>query len=120
MNVTEHTAYQSARKLSQVVWNVSRGWDKMTQRTLGSQLIRSSDSISANLAEGWSRDSKKDKCNFYVIARASVSETKDWIEKAYERDLLDKDSYMKIESILTNLPRDINGLIKGTKQNLQN
>src|SRR3989344_417839 len=114
MKVSEHTAYKKARLLSKIVWNISRGWDKTTLSTLGNQLIRASDSISANLAEGWDRYSKKDKINFYVIARASVGEVNDWVEKAYERSLLTESEYKKSSLLLIDLPKEINGLIKGT------
>lgn len=119
MNVQEHTAYQKARELSKIVWEISAYWNTTIIDTLGKQLIRAADSISANLAEGWNRHSKKDKINFYIIARASVAETSDWIDKAYERKLINSDDYGKLQEILIDLPRDINGLIKGTNYNLK-
>lgn len=115
MNVTDHTAYKKARVLASLIWSASRSWDRNIFSTLGNQLVRSSDSISANLAEGWNRYSKKDKINFYVIARASVAETQDWLDKAFERDLIDSDKRKQIDELLQGLPKDINGLIKGTK-----
>lgn len=119
MNVQEHTAYKNARRLSSIIWQVSRTWDKYILSTIGNQLIRAADSISANLAEGWNRYSKKDKINFFIIARGSVAEVADWIEKAYERNLISSSEYDNTQGILVNLPREINGLIKGTKLNLK-
>jgi len=40
-----------------------------------SQIRRSANSVSANIAEGFGRYSNKDKCQFYVIARGSAYET---------------------------------------------
>lgn len=40
-----------------------------------SQIRRSSNSISGNIAEGFGRRTKKDKANFYVISRGSAYET---------------------------------------------
>lgn len=119
MNVQEHTAYKKARLLSKIVWKTSRTWDRNTFAILGNQLIRASDSISANLAEGWSRYSKKDKINFFIIARGSVAEVADWMEKAFERNLVSLLEYNSAQEILTSLPKEINGLIKGTKLNLK-
>ncbi len=119
MKVQQHTAYQKARTLADIVWKTSRNWDRYTLSTLGNQLIRSVDSISANLAEGWNRYSKKDKINFYVIARGSLAETTDWIEKAHSRNLIDLSDYEVAQKILEDLPREVNGLIKGTNQFLK-
>lgn len=88
MRVDEHTAYRKARKLSYMIWGASKDWDRYTLSTLGNQLIRAADSISANLAEDWNRYSKKDKINFYIIARSSLAETADWLDKAFERNLV--------------------------------
>lgn len=119
MKVQEHTAYQKARQLADIVWRVSKKWNYITLSTLGNQLIRSTDSISANLAEGWNRYTKKDKINFYVIARGSTAETSDWMEKAYSRNLIDLPDYIASQKLLEELPREINGLIKGTKEFLK-
>lgn len=119
MLVSEHTAYKKARVLSNLIWKVTRSWDKFSLSTIGNQIVRSSDSVSANLAEGWSRYSKKDKCNFFVIAKASAAETRDWIEKSFERKLLSPVNYNEIINLLDEIPKDINGLIKGVNNNLK-
>lgn len=119
MNVQEHTAYKKARELSTIIWQISRRWDRDILSTIGNQLIRATDSISANLAEGWSRYSKKDKINFFIIARSSVNEVTDWVEKACERSLINTLDYRKAKEILDSLPKNINGLIKGTRDNLK-
>lgn len=119
MKVNEHTAYQNARKLYNIVWNITKRWDRNTLLILGNQLIRATDSISANLAEGWNRYSKKDKINFYIIARASLAETADWLDKASERKLMSEAERIEADSLLEMLPKEINGLIKGTQQYLK-
>lgn len=119
MRVNEHTAYKKARALSSLVWEVTRSWDRNTYMILGNQLIRSTDSISANLAEGWNKYKKRDKCNFFIIARGSTAETSDWIEKAKERSLISQNDFDKALQLLKDLPKEINGLIKGTNQNLK-
>ena len=65
------------------------GWQdvmKLAQdrRTLGlsDQLYRALGSISANLAEGYSRGSGKDKARFYEYALGSARESRDWYYKA--------------------------------------
>lgn len=119
MTVQEHTSYKNARRVAEIVWKTSKNWDHETLKTIGNQVIRSADSISANLAEGWSRYTKRDKINFFIIARGSAGETLDWIEKAFNRRLINPIDYSETKQLLLDLPKEINGLIKGVNQNLK-
>lgn len=55
------SAYKKALNLSNYVWDVVFRWDRFAQDTVGKQFVRSVDSISANIAEGFGRYTKKDK-----------------------------------------------------------
>ncbi len=64
------------------------GWHDITKlaqdrRTvsLSDQLYRSLGSISANIAEGYSRSSNKDRSRFYEYALGSARESQDWYYK---------------------------------------
>jgi four helix bundle protein len=50
--------------------------------TLADQLTRALGSISANIAEGYSRSSIKDQARFYEYALGSARESRDWYYKA--------------------------------------
>jgi four helix bundle protein len=65
------------------------GWSDVTQlsrdrRTMGlaDQLCRALGSISANLAEGYSRGTGNDRARFYEYALGSARESLDWYYKA--------------------------------------
>lgn len=49
---------------------------------MADQLIRAIDSISANIAEGYSRSTGKDKARFMEYALGSAREAHDWYYKA--------------------------------------
>ena len=49
---------------------------------LADQLVRALGSISANIAEGYSRSSTKDQARFYEYALGSARESRDWYYKA--------------------------------------
>lgn len=64
------------------------GWDDASKlmrdkRTVGlaDQLYRALGSISANLAEGYSRGTGKDRARFYEYALGSARESRDWYYK---------------------------------------
>ncbi len=110
-------AYRKSFNLSNYGWDIIFKWDNFSKNTIGSQFVRSLDSISANIAEGFGRYGKKDKIVFYRIARASVYESLDWLEKSRRKLIKEKD-YEYIFSILQNFPKEINALIKYTNNNL--
>lgn len=72
------------------------GWSDVTALTrdrrtlaLSTQLYRSLGSISANIAEGYSRGSDRDRVRFFEYSLGSARESRDWYYKA--RHVLDHD-----------------------------
>ncbi len=47
--------YQMAEDLSDRIWEICIKWDYFAKDTIGKQLVRAADSISANIAEGHGR-----------------------------------------------------------------
>ncbi|MEK7083804.1 MAG: four helix bundle protein, partial [Patescibacteria group bacterium] len=81
-------AYVTAFHLSNYVWKITVRWDYFEKRTVGIQFVTAIDSISANVAEGFGRYSKKDKIKFYYYSFGSVQESFDWNQKSKVRRLL--------------------------------
>lgn len=111
-------AYKIAYNLSNYVWDIIISWDYFAKDTIGKQFARSVDSISANIAEGFGRYTKKDKINFYRYSYGSIKESLDWNEKAKTRKLLKQEEYEHILEELNKLPRELNYLIKFTNDKL--
>src|SRR5690348_10598757 len=88
--------YKLAERLADDVWEIVISWDRLAQDTVGKQLIRSSDSIGANIDEGSGRGSEQDYRRFIRIARGSLNETRHWLRRAFKRKLLTK---VQIESL---------------------
>lgn len=68
------------------------GWDDVSAlyrdartQSLAGQLYRALGSIGANIAEGYSRGSGKDRARFYEYALGSARESRDWYFKARRR-----------------------------------
>ena len=112
-------AYVASFKLSNLVWNKVMEWDNFAKWTVGKQLVNSSDSISANIAEGFGRYGKKDKIKFYRYSYGSMEETKDWLRKATVRGLITQNEKDLFLSELNGLPKDINQLIQYTNEKLK-
>lgn len=112
------SAYKSSFHLSNYIWNIIKNWDYLAKDTVGKQFIRSIDSISANIAEGFGRFGKRDKVKFYYYSLGSIKESLDWNEKSYRRNLLNIDQYDHIFNELNKLPKDVHSLIKYTMEKL--
>jgi four helix bundle protein len=93
------------------IWGAVQTWESFAKATLGKQLVRSADSVGANLVEGDGRYSDSDAIHFFTIARASAREARYWIVLARQRQLLDsKDAAAYIDQI-ENATRILNKLI---------
>ena len=57
-------------------------WPEFDRDSVGLQLMRSVDSVGANIAEAAGRWSAADKRRFLLIARGSLYETEHWIDRA--------------------------------------
>lgn len=57
--------YNLAEAFSDERWNIVAGWTIFLKDTIGKQMVRSTDSISANIAEGYGRYYYKESKQFY-------------------------------------------------------
>ena len=114
LKVEDLDIYQMAEELADIVWNICIGWDYFAKDTIGKQLVRAADSISANLAEGHGRYHFKDRLNFCYYARGSLEETKTWLSKAERRNLIPKEQN-HVKEIVKVLPKKLNAYIGSIK-----
>ncbi|WP_372652253.1 four helix bundle protein [Draconibacterium sp.] len=113
------SAYKMAFAFSNDIWKEVLGWDYFAKDTVGKQLVRSVDSISANIAEGFGRYSKKDKVRFYRISMGSLEEVADWIKKSSARELISSEPGNDYLGILDDLRKEIYNLINYTNEKLK-
>lgn len=118
LTVDKLSCYKSSFDLSNFAWNLVVKWQHFAKQPIGEQLVTAIDSISANIAEGFGRYSKKDKIKFYYISYASVLESIDWVKKAFIRKLLSKKDYEFLLRELSTLPKEIHYLIGYTNKKL--
>ena len=113
--VYELDVYNLLEELSDMVWYDFDGWPEKARRTMGYQAIRSSDSIAANISEGYGRYTPADRKKFYLYARGSFEETKTWLRKATRRKVISKDRSEDYARIIDELGPKLNAFIKSTK-----
>jgi four helix bundle protein len=71
--------WQESQQLAVMVYKISKKFPKEELFGITNQLRRATSSVSANISEGFGRNSKKDKQHFYVIAYSSLLEAKNFL-----------------------------------------
>lgn len=109
--------YQLSEELADEIWNIVIGWDNFAKDTVGKQLVRSTDSVGANIAEGEGRGSFQDNRRFIKISRGSLQETQHWLRRAFKRNLLTKEQIETLKPLIQKLSPTLNAYLKsiGTK-----
>lgn len=115
-NIREIDVYNLSLEFSNTIWKICSKWESFSKNTIGYQLVRFADSISANIAEGFGRFHYKENIKFCFYARGSLEETQDWLRKAYKRKLIDSEKKKEIESFLSIFPPKLNAYINKIKQ----
>lgn len=110
------TVLKLAEDVADTIWNVTNRWSPLARDTVGKQVIRSSDSIGANIAESYGRFHFSDKVNFLYYARGSLFETKYWLNRCATRRLMAQNQTDKLASDLGDIARQLNGFVRYLKQ----
>jgi four helix bundle protein len=108
----ELEVYNLSNEIADEIWSLVNGWNFLAKDTVGKQIIRSSDSIAANIAEGYGRYFFKENRQFCFYARGSVLETKTWISKARRRNLISDEQSVQLIIKLETVYAKLNGYMK--------
>jgi four helix bundle protein len=108
--------YSVSMVYSQRIWEIVDNWAYFPKSTMGNQLVRSADSVSANLREGLGRYYFKDRNLFNIYARGSLFETLCWLEKASARHLISEADFNQLSDWYKVLNLQINLMIKQTRR----
>lgn len=107
--------YQLSRSLSEVAWKIYELLDWQTKKIIGNQFIESTDSVGANIAEGYGRFHYLDKIKFYYNARGSLLECSEhWLELMFERKQVLAQDYKTYKEISQKLALKLNHFISAT------
>jgi|ERR1043166_1477646 four helix bundle protein len=107
--------YQLSEDLADLIWKIVSEWDHFNRDTIGKQVVRSADSVGANIAEGTGRYGIQDNKRFGYFARGSLNETKHWLRRAFKRELLREENVAMLKPILDELSPKLNAYINSIK-----
>jgi len=111
-------AWDRARRLILAIYQVSKRLPKDEIYGLRSQIRRASVSVAANIAEGSSRQHKKDYLHFLYIAKSSLSEVECILIIIKDLNYLPFDEIKPINNILQETGKTLLGLINSVKREM--
>lgn len=111
-NFSDMEVWQTASNLSLDVFHLTKSLPRSEDYGLTSQIRRSANSISANIAEGFGRKTSKDKSNFYVFARGSIFETQNHLLYDQRIGYFEENKVDEMIKQYSKLVFDLNKIIK--------
>lgn len=119
MKLEDLEIYNKSLEIGEKVWKLTLTWDFFAKDTIGKQLVRSIDSVAANISEGFGRFHYKDRQRFNYYSRGSLYESKTWLAKAAARDLLDQNEYEEMVRFINDLGVKLNNYITATAKQIK-
>ena len=92
----EIQSWQKARELTKVIYKTTRAKEFSDDYDLKKQIRRASDSIMANIAEGFERGGTNEFVNFISIAKGSSGEMQSHLYVALDQEYITQDVFDKL------------------------
>lgn len=108
---TDLDVWKSTRKLKIRIWNLVKTFPSEEKFRLNDQLIRSSRGVSSMIAEGHGKFTYKDKINYCIIGRGSLSETWNHLIDAFDAEYITKDELTSFKIDIDENAKLLNGYI---------
>ena len=114
---TDLIAWQKGHLLVLEIYKATNEFPSSERFGLTAQLNRAAISITSNIAEGFSRQTKADKIHFYHVALGSTTEVQNQTIIAKDLDYLSLDDFKKLDLLSIEVNKLLNGLIKSIRVN---
>lgn len=108
-------AWQKGHSLVRHIYNITKTFPKEEIFCLTSQMRRAAISITSNIAEGFCRNTMKEKVNFYSISLGSLTEIQNQLLIAKDIGYISQENFIPIYELSIETNKILNGLIKKIK-----
>lgn len=112
---TDLNAWKEGHILVLIIYKETKSFPKEEVFGLVSQMRRCVVSITSNIAEGFSRQSYREKAQFYSMAQGSVTELQNQLLVARDIGLITNERFQEIAKQSIKVHKIINGLIKSSR-----
>lgn len=104
--------WQKADELALQIYLITRKFPREEIFSLVSQMRRAALSVPANIVEGYARSGKKERIQFYMIARGSLTEIEYFIDFSLRLGYLNTEQHAELVRLRNDVGRLLNGFIK--------
>jgi len=112
---TDLHVWQEGHKLVIMVYKITEMFPSREIYSLIDQMRRAVASITANIAEGFGRQSYKEKLQYYYVAQGSLTELKNFILIAKDVGYLSEENFKKLVDQANLTHQFLQGFIRKTK-----
>ena len=112
---TDLNAWKENHKLAILIYEATKKFPREELYSLVSQIRRATISVTSNIAEGFGRQTFKEKIHFYYQAQGSLVELKNQLILARDIGYIDAKKYNKLLEQANIAHRLLQGLIKKSK-----
>jgi len=109
---TDLIAWKKAHELALSIYKITSNFPKRETYSLTDQMRRAAVSVPSNIAEGFSRRTKKGKDQFYYTSLGSLTELQSQLVLAKDLNYLNKETFQKTAKITIEISKLVNSLIK--------
>ena len=118
-NFTDLEVWKSARKLKIRVWKLVKQFPAEEKYRLCDQIIRSTRSTGAVIAEGHDKFTYKDQINYCLMGRGSLNETLNHLIDALDSEYISKEDLISFKSDIDETGKLLNGYINFLRKNIK-
>lgn len=111
-SINDLEIYRESMRIGETIWDLVADWPFFAKDTVGKQIVRSADSIAANISEGYGRYHFKENQKFCYYSRGSAQETQTWIEKGVRRGLIPDETARALYRDLDIFKKRLNAYIR--------
>jgi len=108
--------WKKSRQFRLQISEIAKSFPKEEKFRLGDQIIRSSRSVAANIAEGFGRFHHQENIQFCRIARGSLYETLEHLICAFDEKYISKEIFEEIHQTYNDVIKLLNGYIAYLKK----
>lgn len=112
---TDLVAWQRGHEAVLAIYQLTQAFSASEQFGLTNQLRRAAISITSNIAEGFSRQTIREKVQFYFISKGSICECRDQLLIAKDLQYISTSDHISTEALLIQTHKLLSGLIKSMR-----
>jgi len=112
---TDLETWRKSHELALAIYKATQKFPRSETFGLVSQIQRAAVSITSNIAEGFGRQTLKEKIQFYYQAQGSLTEVKNQLILSKDLNYISKEEFDKILRMLITSHKLLQGLLRKTK-----